>query len=156
MRFVRTIGCAALCVTLAGCYTLTPARGVAPVPGERLAFDVNDAGRVALGPSMGAEIMQIEGRLIERTSDDYHVAVLAVRTLRGGEQVWTGERVHIKPEYVSTVYERKFSRGRTIAATAITVGSFATLVGISAVAGILTDDGRTDNKPTPEGFTRRP
>src|SRR5258705_7249995 len=126
MGFVRTIGCAALGATLAGCYTLAPVRGVVPEPGMRVAFDLSDAGRVALGPSMGAEIMQIEGRLIERTSDDYLVAVSAVRTLRGGEQVWTGERVHLKPGYVSTMYERKFSTGRTIAATAITVGGFAT------------------------------
>jgi hypothetical protein len=37
---------------------------VTPAVGEKVAFDVNDAGRVALGGSLGPEIAQIEGRVV--------------------------------------------------------------------------------------------
>ena len=99
-----------------------------PEIGKAVAFDVNDIGRVALGGSMGPEIAQIEGRLLSRENAEYLVAVSSVRTLRGGEQVWRGEPVHIRPEYVGTAYERQFSRGRTLTLGAVGMGAFAYLL----------------------------
>ena len=45
----RTVGLLVLGILAAGCYSLQPVRGAAPVVGTTVAFDVNDAGRVALG-----------------------------------------------------------------------------------------------------------
>ena len=67
---------------LAGCYTLQPASGGAPVVGTKVAFDVNDAGRVALGGPLGPEVTQIEGQLVQQDSSGYLLAVSAIRTLR--------------------------------------------------------------------------
>ena len=111
--------------TLVGCYTLQPARGTTPNVGENIAFDVNDAGRVALGGSLGPEISQIEGRVLGHENGEYVLAVSNIKLLKGGEQVWTGEHVRIKSDYVATTYERKFSRPRTIAVSAVGVGLFA-------------------------------
>lgn len=114
---------------LAGCYTLQPTGTVNADVGTRVAFDVNDQGRVALGGSMGPEIDQIEGRLVQRDTSDYVVAVTAVHLLRGGEQIWTGEQVHIKSAYVNQIYTRQFNSGRTIVLSAIgiaAVGLFVT------------------------------
>ena len=77
---------------------------------------------------MGPEIGQIEGRLLQRDTAQYVVAVSAVRLIRGGEQVWSGEPVRIKPDYVATTYTRHFSKGRTIALSALGVGAVAFLV----------------------------
>ena len=112
---------------LAGCYVLQPAGGIVPSLGTEIAFDVNDLGRVALGGSMGPEIAQIEGRLVARDSTEYLIAVNAIRFLRGGEQVWRGENVHIKSEHVSAMYERTFSRGRSLVLGALGVGALAIL-----------------------------
>jgi hypothetical protein len=112
-------------VLLAGCYTLQPARGVVPNPGTEVAFDVNDAGRVALGQLMGPEISQIEGRLISKENGEFIVAVRGVRLLRGGDQIWSGERVRLKSEHVGSVYERRFSPGRSAMLAAVGVGGFA-------------------------------
>lgn len=114
---------AATGLLLVGCYTLQPIRSAKPVAGTRVALDINDAGRVALGGSMGPEIAQVEGRLLESSNGDYHIAVSAVRLLRGSEQIWTGEEVRISSDYIGTTYERRFSRGRTIALSAVTVGA---------------------------------
>ena len=76
---------------------------------------LTDAGRTALGGSMGPEIIQIEGKLLSTDNSEYVVGVSLVRLLRGGEQVWRGETVRIKTEYVSSLYERRLSASRSLA-----------------------------------------
>lgn len=140
---------------LAGCYTLQPATGVAPEVGTHVAFDVNDAGRVALGGTMGPEIGQIEGRLLNGGNADYLVAVSVVRLLRGGEQIWRGEQVRIKPEYIGNSYERRFSRGRTIALSAAVVGGVAAFViGLDLLGLGSGDDPPTNGEPLPTRIVR--
>jgi hypothetical protein len=134
--FVATV----LCIALAGCYTLEPAGTLVPVVGTGVAFDVNDVGRVALGGSMGPEIAQIEGNLLQRDSAEYVVGVTAVHLLRGGEQRWGGEPVHIKNEYVTSVYQRTFSRGRTIALASVAVGAVVWMARRSLFPGGYPDD----------------
>ncbi len=123
-------------ILLVGCSTLEPTGGVVPAPGMGVAFDINDVGRVALGGLIGPEIGQVEGLLLQKDTADYLVAVETVRFLRGGEQVWKREHVHIKPAYVSTVYEKQFSKARTAMASAATAfGGFSRVVWASRSSG---------------------
>jgi hypothetical protein len=122
---------------MTACYVLQPAApALAPMPGMRVAFDLTDAGRTALAGPIGPGIAQLEGRLVNVTGDAYTMAVTNVRLLRGGEQVWQGERVQVQREHVARLYERQFSRGRTVAASAtaaVAIGYFAakTLAGFA-------------------------
>jgi hypothetical protein len=134
-QMLRTAGLVASGLALVGCYTLQPARVITPEIGERVAFDVNDAGRAALGGSMGPEIDQIEGRLLQKDTSQYLVAVSAVRLLRGGEQTWSGEPVRIKSVYVAKTYRRHFATGRTIALGALGAGAVALIVTSSLLGG---------------------
>ena len=120
-----------------------------------MAFDVTDAGRVALGGSMGPEIAQIEGRLIEKGSADYLVAVSAVHLLRGGDQVWSGEPVRIKSEYVGSVYERKFSKGKSIALGVVGVG-LAAIIASQSIHGAGLADTPKGPPDTSSATRRRP
>lgn len=134
MRLNRLFGLVACGAFVVGCYSLQPTRGAVPEPGAQVAFDVTDVGRVALGGSMGPEISQVEGRLVEEQNGDYVVAVSSVRLLRGsGVQVWSGERVRINKQHVGRVYERRFSKGRTVA------------LGVAVVAGAVFVLGRDLN-----------
>lgn len=139
---VRLVGMAVL--VLAGCYTLKPAGGVTPEVGTKVAFAVNDAGRVALGGSMGPEVAQVEGQLLEMDSATYLVAVSGVRTIRGDEQVWSGEQVRLKPEHVAYTYKRKFSAGRSIGLGVVTVGGFAALLATRSLLGFGSTGGPGD------------
>jgi len=122
----------AVVLFLTGCYSLEPVRaGIIPPVGSKVAFDVNDQGRIALGGTMGPSILQIEGRLLSRDSTNYAVAVSDIHFLQGGDQVWSGERVNINSQFVTSVYERRFSTTRTVLAGAATVGAVAALVGRS-------------------------
>lgn len=139
VRAFRGIGVVVVSMLLAGCYTLQPARGVTPEPGAKIAFDINDAGRVALGGTMGPEIWQIEGQLVEKDATQYIVAVSMVHLARGGEQVWTGERVPIKTEYVSSVYQRKFSATKTALLAGAGVALVATVAGKALIGSVGRD-----------------
>jgi hypothetical protein len=135
---------------------MEPVQGPTPAVGTEIAFDINDAGRLALGGSMGPEIIQIEGRLLEKGAADYLVAVSAVHMLRGGEQVWSKEPVRIKSEYVSSVYEKKFSAARSIALGAVGVGIVAALAGKSLVGGGTVDQTQKQAGDTAQSTRRRP
>jgi hypothetical protein len=143
-------------VLLVGCYTLQPTRGVVPANGTEVAFDISDAGRVALGGSMGPEISQIEGRLVSKDGGEYDVAVTAVRLLRGGEQVWRGERVHIKQEHVTTIYEKRFSKGRTIALSAAGIGAVAIMASQGILGGGQAEPGKTPGDTSQSSRGRKP
>ena len=125
MRFTAVLFIGGL---LTGCYTLQPATGITPEIGDELAFDINDVGRVALGGAMGPEIAQVEGHLISRENADYLIGVTSIHTLRSGDQVWKGEQVRIKSEYVGSIYERHFSQARTITLGAVGAAAFALIV----------------------------
>jgi len=96
-----------------------------PDPGTVIGLDITDAGRVALGGAMGPEIDQVEGKLIAKDTTGYLVGVTSLHLLRGGEQVWHGEQVQIKKEYVSSVYQRRFSPSRSAALAAVGIGAVA-------------------------------
>ena len=145
-------GVAAVSLLLVGCYTLQPTRGAVPQPGTIIGLDITDAGRVALGGSMGPEIGQVEGRLVDKDSSAYVVAVSAIHLLRGGEQVWTGENVRINTSYVSSVYERRLSVGRSVALAAVGVGAVAAIA-TRSLAGLGTGD--TGKGPDSSGTTQR-
>jgi hypothetical protein len=127
VRAVRRLSAVTGCILLVGCYTLQPLRGPVPEPGTAMAFNISDVGRVALGGLMGPEILQIEGRLSSRTATEYVVAVTDVHLLGGGDQVWHGEPVTLKSEYVSSLYERRFSATRSVALAAAGAGAIAAI-----------------------------
>lgn len=139
-------------MSLAGCYTLEPARTSAPQPGSVIAVDITDAGRVALGGMIGPEIAQVEGRLIGADPSEYVIGVTDVRFLRGGDQVWHGETVHIKSEYVSARYDRRFSAVRSAALGAVAVGAVA-LIATKSLHGF--GQGESGKTPSDTGMTQR-
>jgi hypothetical protein len=145
------IAVASIGVLTAGCYTLQPATAAVPVPGTRLAFAINDVGRVALGGSMGPALLRVNGSLQSKDGDDYLVSVSGVDLLQGGFQAWAGESVRINTSYVSAVYERKFSKGKTIVA----VGALAAAVAVVSARGIPSFIDGTETPPTDTIISRR-
>jgi hypothetical protein len=137
LTFLAAVG---LCT--AGCYTLQPVVGSGPFLGDQLSLSINDAGRVALGGAIGPEISEIEGRLVQKDSSQYVMSVTLLRLLRGGEQVWSGEKIPVKSAFVSSVQVRRFSRARSVALGAVGVGTVAYML-TRAIIG----SGSHENKP---------
>ena len=133
-------------VLVSGCFTMQPVHNVTPAPGTGVAINVNDAGRVALAPSMGRELDQIRGNLVRQDSDTYYIAVTSVDFLHGGTQTWTGEVVPIKSAYANDFLMQKFSAPRTIAAAAVIVTAAAVMTKQGLDAG---SPPTTDGNPQP-------
>ena len=150
------ISASALCVAQMACYTLRPATGIAtPSLESVIAVDINDAGRAAMGGVMVPEIGQIEGRLTAIDENEYAIAITAVRLLRGGEQVWRGELVRIKKDYVTRVYEKHFSAGRTIMAS-VAGASVIAYVAAKGLVGAGLGDMRVPSDTGRGDMRRRP
>jgi hypothetical protein len=126
VKLIRLMTVAGFGLLTTSCYTLQPSAAAVPAPGTRLAFSINDVGRVALGGSMGPELRQVEGNLQAKDGDDYVVSVRGVELLQGGYQTWAGETVRLKSSYVSAIYEKKFSPAKT----ALAVGGAAVAVSL--------------------------
>lgn len=135
----RTAAVLAMAGMVAGCYATHPVAGTAVPVGNVVVLTVTDQGRAALVDQMGPSIERLEGRLVSRDSAGYTLSMTAVHLLRGGQQVWTGERIRIQTEHVALVSEKKFSTSRTALITAATV---AVIVGVakSGLAGLITGD----------------
>ena len=152
MRPIQHGACVVGALLSTGCYTLQPVAGGAPAAGREVAFDITDAGRVALGGSMGPAIRRVEGRLVRVDADAYAVSVTGVDFISGTSQTWSGETVTLKRDYVATSYARRFSPARTIALTAVGVGAVALIVTRSLVGGGTPD---SPSPPPPGGQSSR-
>ena len=138
----RRIVVAVTLLVSTGCYTMQPV-SEQPFPvGITVELVINDAGRAALRPMMGPEVAKVQGRLVQKDSTGYTVAVTQLGLLRDGTQVWSGERVSIKSEYVNSVAERRFSRGRTAVVTAAVLGVVAIVFTQSIKGSVFGDDGK--------------
>jgi len=129
-------------VAVSGCYTLQPVtRQTLPV-GMTISLNVNDAARAALSAQMGPNISEIQGRLIQEDAAGFMLAVSEVRTFRDGTQVWSGEHVLIKKEFVNQASERKFSRSKTVIVGVAVVGVLAILATQGLLGSLSGDEGK--------------
>src|SRR5688500_14575304 len=120
-----------LLVWASGCYAYHPVV-TTPAPGTRMAFDLNDQGRVGMRSVIGPEISRVEGALVRNSDTAYVIEVWETRGMYGMASRWGGEPVSLRREYVDGVTVRRLSRPRTVVAV---LGAAA-----AAVAFILTRD----------------
>jgi hypothetical protein len=141
-------------VLVAGCFSLEPVTGARPDAGRQVALEITDAGRVALAPSIGPSIEQLQGRVVSADSAEYVIAVSQVKSIRGDVTVWRGEAVRISTPFIARAYFREFSRTRTLAVTAVAV----TALGLLATKGFrqfFPDGPDVEDPPGSEQFKGR-
>lgn len=141
----RLLGRAAVLAFLTGvatgCYSYLPLPA-SPATGTEVKLDISDQGRVALGESLGPSVRFIEGRLQAASDTGYVMNVSSVGYVNGTENKWSGERVVVRPAYVSAAKERRLSKGKTWFGIAVGVGA--------ALAYILTRSIFASGSPDPE------
>ncbi len=136
---------------LPACYHYVPVES-APSPGVGVEVELNDVGRVGMESAVGPEAGSIQGVLESRTDTNLVVRVTQVLGEYGGVTRWEGERVTIRPDYVRTMRERRFSTTRTVVvATAAGAGFLAfaltrDLLGFGGAPSSTPTGGGTNNK----------
>lgn len=126
----------------AGCYSLKPVVGPTLLAGSVISLSINDAGRAALAGQMGSGVSDVEGRLVQRDSAGYLLAIAQVQTLQGSTQVWSGERVQINNEFVNVAREKRFSRSKTALVSASAVALIAILASQGILGSLAGDEGK--------------
>ncbi len=117
-RFVAACGIAALGLVTA-CYTY-PSRPLAQVtPSAVVSAKINDVGRVALAEPVGSGIDRISGQVVQNEDTAVRLMVSEVHFLNGLANKWSGQEVTLRPQYVTSVSQRTYSRQRTMAAVII-------------------------------------
>jgi hypothetical protein len=141
----------------AGCFSLQPVTGgVAPEAGARVDVTLNDAGRAALGSSIGPAVDRIDGTVLEQDSSGMTLAVKHIIGLNGSVQVWSDELVRVEESQYRMLALRRFSRGRTVALGAGSVGGFALLIaaGVNPFGFIGNDAGGGKDSTPGESIIR--
>lgn len=127
-----------------GCFSTQPVVGTQIPAGTQVELQLTDAGRVALSDVLGPSVDVVQGRLVSRDSAAWTLSVSSIQLLRGGQQVWSGERLRIRPEHVALASERRFSKSRTAIVSAVVVGAI-----VAVVKSGLTGIGQGEEGKTP-------
>jgi hypothetical protein len=120
-------------VALPACYHYVDTEA-ALGPGVLVEVELSDAGRVGMTSSVGPEAGTIQGALQSRSDSGIVMRVSQVLGEYGGVTKWEGELVSIRPEYVRSLRERKFSATRT---AVLAVAASAGLVAFVATRDLL-------------------
>jgi hypothetical protein len=134
---------------LAGCFQYVGVPATGRPAGADVAVSITDRGREVMTPLVGANVRRINGRVVSSTDTSLVLAVTSVDHLRGEPDRWGGENVAVPRDFISTVGERRLSRGRT----AIVMGVAAAAVAMAsriAIEGFGTGNGGGE-RPPPEG-----
>jgi hypothetical protein len=113
---------------LSGCYTFVPLFPGAVRPGQEVAVEVSDSGRVALAERLGPELYRVEGRVVGVTPQDVALRVDAITNVGGSRNTWNGEQVSFRMEHLRTASEKKLSMGRTAVLAALALGAAALII----------------------------
>lgn len=136
--------------TLSACYSTVPL-APAPAPGTTVVLDLNDQGRVELGPRIGPGATTIDATLDARTDTTLSVRVNAVRYLNGQSNPWAGEPMTIPTRLVGQSWQRTLSRGRVIALAATMTAAVALIISKTNLLG--SGSGSTRGDPPGGGGT---
>jgi hypothetical protein len=140
-RTVRPMALLAALTTLGGCYTYAPV-ATAPEPGRTVSFALTDAGRVALGASVGPEARVLEGEIAALADAGYLLRMRSVQYVNGQTTQWSGEQLTVARQHVTNLRERRFSRKRTIALVAASVGGVVAFIASRGLLGIGSESDR--------------
>lgn len=143
-RAVAACGIAAA-MFLTACYTY-PSRPLAEVrPAAVVSARINDVGRVALSEPVGSGVDRIDGQVLENNDTAVSVMVSEVRFTNGQATKWQGQALTLRPQYVSSVSQRTYSRQRTLAA--VLIGVALTAAALAASFTGIFNGGSGSDKP---------
>jgi hypothetical protein len=133
---------------LAGCFQYVGVPATGRPAGAEVAVGITDRGREVMTPLVGANVRRINGRVVSSSDTALVLAVTSVDHLRGEPDRWGGENIAVPRDFISTVGERRLSRGRTaivlgVAAVAVAVASRIALEGFGTGGG--------GERPPPDG-----
>ncbi|MDQ6830169.1 MAG: hypothetical protein M3081_15035 [Gemmatimonadota bacterium] len=135
----RSTLCLAL-MLLSGCYTYTPFLSERPSPGEEVALELNDQGRVGVADRLGPEVARVEGSLADVSDTTVTLRVDGVVNLAGESTKWNGESVRVRREFVRRMLEKKFDGRRTAIVAVVSAAAIGVFIATRSFLGSGADN----------------
>ena len=127
-----------------GCYLEKPLTTMPPAPATRIVAQLTDSGTVALGNSIGAGALKLEGVVSQASADAWTLQLIRVDHRDGRTINWNREPVAVRPSLLVNPTVKVLDKRRSwLAAGAIT------LIAILA-ASAFDLFGAPDDDPDPE------
>lgn len=141
---------AILCVTfVAGCYTYVPSDPSRLIPGQQVAYDLNDLGRLNLSSQIGEEVARVAGVVVQQSPASSTLKVTELTYLNGRSTQWSGEAITIRQDFIKASYEQQLSKSKTAAAALAGAAGVGALIAARAIVGSSVGDngGKTGGTP---------
>jgi hypothetical protein len=106
-----------IAILAAGCHRYEPVTAASVARGADVSVSLTDFGTANLGRLLGMGVGTVEGQLQSLTDSALTIAVQLVRQRDGIETFWKGEQVTIPRSDVAEIRQRRFSKGKSAAAT---------------------------------------
>jgi hypothetical protein len=135
-----------IAVLATGCYRYVPVEDVAAGAEVRARLSTDAAVRRSAGRD--AAMMQIEGRVLDRTDEELTLDVLVARSSSAFQNITIRDTVRVGRAEIASLMERELSPGRSaLAFVGITAGTFLVVRGITTIfGGDNLDDGDGGNQ----------
>ena len=133
LRFRKLGGfLATFALLLQGCYESLPLQQGAAPTDTQIEFVLNDAGRVALAPKLGAAVEKVRGNITAVDGESYTMAVTQVLQYGGASATWNSEKVVVLKGHTVGFQVRQLDKTRsTLLAGVVIVGIVALFFGKS-------------------------
>lgn len=125
-----------------GCYAYSPLPATGVLPKTDVAIDLNDVGRVHLGPQIGPEVARVEGRILDASDSILQIKVQNVTYINGSSDTWLGQPVTLNRSDIKFAEQKSLSRSRTVITIAL-IGA-----AIAAVLAVVLRGSAGDQKDT--------
>jgi hypothetical protein len=149
-RRMAVVTTAILCVAFAaGCYIYVPSDPSRLIPGQQVAYDLNDLGRLNLSSQIGEEVARISGIVVQQSPASSTLKVTELTYLNGRSTQWSGEAITIRQDFIKASYEQQLSKSKTAAAALAGAAGVGALVAARAIVGSSVGDngGKTGGNP---------
>jgi hypothetical protein len=98
---------------LLGCYSYRPLEVPEPAPGANVRVALTDEGSQRLAPDLGADIVRVEGKVLQADSSGVSLSLTEVENAHREPTYWNGESVKLPHVYLQRIEQRRISAGGT-------------------------------------------
>lgn len=136
-----------------GCYTYQMKSPSELIPGQNIAVQVNNVGRVALTADLGDDVAKFNGKVVSVGDSTLGVSVNHIDYLNGSYTAFPGGTVTVSRNAITSVSTKTFSQSKTTVAAIGFVASIVALLVVLHATG-FSDSGpgskhTGENPPTP-------
>ncbi len=137
LRTWRSLHGAVALLLLNACFQSVPVSTGSPSVNREVVVELNDRGSLELAPMLGAQLKEVQGRVVSFENGVYQVSVTQTVSRGGIETLWRGENAAIKSDYVRQLQQRTLDKKRTTILTVIIVaGAFLLATAFGFTPGV--------------------